>query len=130
MSSDEEQKIVISEENQKMGIDSNIVPSSSVDQEDTEVDTSGDIKKTAEEIQEINEKFVSAAEDGNLSEVQQLLTNEKTLDIGYKDERFQKSAISYAAYMGHVDVVRLKAGGEITEQRPDGMSGEMEEEKH
>ena len=73
MSSDDEQKIVISEEEQKMEVDSEIDPSSSVDQEDTEVNTSGDTEKTAEEIREINEKFVSAAKGGNLTDVQQLL---------------------------------------------------------
>ena len=72
-------------------------PSSSVDHEDTAANTSGVTEKTEEEKKEINEKFVKAAEDGNLSVVQQLLTDEKTLDIEYKDAGYQRSAVSWAA---------------------------------
>ena len=54
MSTNEEQKIVSSEKEQKMKVDSETDPNSSVDQ----LHTNGDTEKTTEEIQKINEEFV------------------------------------------------------------------------
>ena len=62
--------------------------------------------KTVDEIEKTNRKFVKAAAFGNFSIVQQLLTtDEKTVDVEYK--LVGQSALSLAAYRGHVEVVSL-----------------------
>ena len=77
---------------------------------DAEVNIANEEKtiRESEEIKKINEEFVSAAQGGNLSLVEQLLSSKRpVVDVDFKTGPKEQSAISEASENGHEDVVRL-----------------------
>ena len=74
----------------------------------TEENSVTEMEMTTEEIKKMNEEFVSSAQVGNLSLVEQFLSGEKpVVDVDFKTGPKEQSAISAASENGHEDVVRL-----------------------